>query len=253
MFLTHCRVVTRLLAMPMGLLVCFAAVSSATEELPSVDDVLAAYVSAIGGEEAHRKITNRTVEGSVEIPDMGANGRFESIAMAPDKALTIVDLPGFGEIRQGFNGTVAWEKNPMMGIREKSGLELFATKLDAEFYRDIKLRETYPTMEVRGTAQVGERETYLIEGTPERGNPEKLYFDVENGLLLRQDIERESAQGMIPIKVYFEDYQEVDGIRIPFRVHQQNPALSMKIQLQKVTHNVSIDAAEFEKPTEDTP
>ncbi len=221
---------------------------AATEAMPAVDQILDKYVKALGGKAAIEKLTSRTAKGTFEIAAMNATGSFEAYAKAPNKSAIIIDIPGFGTIKEGYDGSVAWAMDPMNGLREKKGLELAAAKLDAEFHQDIKLKELYPKMEVKGKEKVGEREVYVIIATPAEGNPEKMYFDAETGLLVRKDMERESPQGQMPVEVYLEDYRELDGVKVPHTLRQNTPMFSMTIKFEEVKHNLSIDDAKFAKP-----
>src|SRR5687768_1863763 len=108
-------------------------------KLPTVQQVLANYVKAIGGREAVEKIKSRQAKGTVEMQPMGLKGSFESIAASGDRSLTKMNLAGIGELVEGYDGKVAWAVNPIQGNREKSGAELLQAKLNNDFYRDVRM------------------------------------------------------------------------------------------------------------------
>ncbi|HLG16498.1 MAG TPA: hypothetical protein VJH03_18625 [Blastocatellia bacterium] len=216
--------------------------------MPSVDEVLARYVAAIGGKEAVQKLTSRTAKGTFEIPAMGVSASAEMFAKAPNKSLLVLDIPGFGIIRDGFDGTIGWAEEPQGGLREKTGAELAASKRDNDFYRDIRLKEIYSKMELTGKEKVGDRDAYAVAATAPDGSTEKLYFDVETALMVRADTERETPQGKLPIQAFMEDYKEVDGIKMPFTLRQSTAAFSFTIKLTEVKHNVAIEDSKFAKP-----
>ncbi len=220
----------------------------ATADLPSVDKVLEKYVAALGGKDAIMKLTSRTAKGSFDLPAMGASGTFEAFSKAPNKAGSKIEIAGFGEIRNGFDGAKGWAQDPMSGMREMSGEELAATKLDAEFFKDIKMKELYKQLVVKGKEKVGGAETIVVEATPAEGSPEKYYFDAATGLLLRHDTERESPQGKMAIETTFEDYRAVDGVQVFHTMKQNTPAFAVTIKLTEVKHNVAIEDAKFAKP-----
>ncbi len=220
----------------------------AAAELPSVDKVLEKYVAALGGKDAIMKLTSRTAKGSFELPAMGASGSFEAFSKAPNKSGSKIEIAGFGEIRNGFDGAKGWAQDPMSGLREMSGLELAATKLDSEFFKDLKMKELYKQLVVKGKEKVGSAETIVVEATPAEGAPEKYYFDAATGLLLRHDTERESPQGKMAIETSFEDYRAVDGVQVFHTMKQNTPAFAITIKLTEVKHNVAIEDAKFAKP-----
>ena len=217
--------------------------------MPSIDEVLTKYVKAIGGKEAHQKLTSRTAKGTFEIPAMGISAAAELFAKAPNKSLTVIDVPGYGVVQEGFDGTVAWAMEPQNGLREKAGAELAATKRDEDFYRDLHFKELYPKLEIAGKESIGDREAYGMKATAADGTVDKFYFDTQSGLLVRADIERETPQGKLPIQTFFEDYKEVDGVKIPFTVRQSTAAFSFVVKLTEVKHNVEISDAKFAKPS----
>jgi len=219
------------------------------ETMPTIDQILDKFVQALGGKAAVEKLNSRVSKGSFEIPAMGAGGPIEMYAKAPNKNLVIINIAGFGVVQQGFNGTVAWAQEPTGGLRELSGPELVAAKRDAEFYADIKFKEMYSKMTVKEKTKVGDKDAYLVEAVPTEGAVQKLYFDAQTGLVLRQDREADTPQGKMPIEVYLEDYRVVDGVKLPFTVKQVTPAFSFTIKLDEIKHNVPVDDAKFNKPS----
>src|SRR2546426_1130067 len=136
------------------------------------------------------------------------------------------------------------------GFRELSGQELANTKRSSDFYQSLKLRQLYPKMTLKGTEKVGQRESYVVEADPGDGSLRRMYLDVETGLLVRNDTELDTAtQGRMKIEVYFDDYKEVDGVKVPFTVRQVNPNISWVIKATEVRHNVPVDDAKFAKPS----
>jgi hypothetical protein len=234
----------------MVLLLCLAITSAIAQEaaLPTVDQILEKFVEASGGKPANEKLGSRISEGSFEIPEMGVYGSLTIYDKAPNKRALLVEIPGFGTFKQGVDGEVAWEDNPMSGITVRSGAALAAAKRDAAFHREQNLRDHFKQIEVKGRQQIGEQEVYALEMTPEEGDPETWYFDVATGLLARVDAVRDGPQGSAQIQTSFKDYRETDGIKMPFRVDQVMPGMTFVTKLLDVRHNEEIDDALFAKP-----
>jgi zinc protease len=221
---------------------------SAAEPLPTVDQILDKYIEALGGREALEKITSRQAKGSFDLPAMGASGTLTMMAKAPNKSAMTIDIPGFGVVQTAFDGTMGWENNPMAGMRELAGKELAARKRDSAFNGELKFKELYQKIEVRGKEKVAEKDAYVIEATPPEGSVEKMYFDARSGLLVRHDAERESPQGSAVLETYFGDYREVDGIKVPFTIKQVMPQFTIQIKFDEMKQNVDIEDAKFTKP-----
>ncbi len=102
--------------------------SAGNVKLPTAKEIFDKYLESVGGRPAIEKIKTRKMTGSVELPAMGLKGTFEIISKAPDKSAVIINLNGFGEITEAFDGNEAWSSNPLEGQRVKTGKELEDTK-----------------------------------------------------------------------------------------------------------------------------
>ena len=221
---------------------------AATETTPTADQLIDKFVKALGGKEALEKLTSRTSKGKIEIAAFNVSGTFEAQNKNPNLTSMNADLTGAGVFKSGFDGTVAWEANPMIGLREKAGTELADARLEAVFHRELRMKELFPTMVVKGKQQVAGKDAWVVLATPKEGSPITMYFDAQSGLVLRDDAERESPEGKVPIQTYYEDYREVDGIKMPFKMRQVSPMFELVIALDEVKHNGPVDDAKFKKP-----
>src|SRR5678816_3268998 len=120
---------------------------------PTADQIIDKFVKAIGGKEALEKLNTRTSKGKIEIAAFNVSGTFEAQNKNPNLTSMNADLTGAGLFRSGFDGQVAWEANPMAGLREKAGTELADAKLEAVFHRELRMKELFPTMVVKGKQQ----------------------------------------------------------------------------------------------------
>lgn len=221
---------------------------TATAKMPTAQEILNKYAQALGGKTAYEKIKTRMTKGTMEIVPMGIKGTFESYSAAPNKSIYKSSLAGIGELTEGFDGQIAWSVNPLQGNRDKQGEELAQTKLTNNFYREVNLAQLYPKIEQKGTEKVGENDAYVLVGTPDNLPPETFYFDVKTGLLVRQDATAISPEGKTPIKTFFEDYREVDGVKLPFRMRTVMPQFEIVMIITEVKNNVTVDEGKFTKP-----
>jgi len=104
-------------------------------------------------------------------------------------------------------------------------------------------------MEVKGKDKVGSSEVYVIEATPAEGSPEKLYFDVHTGLLLRHDVKDENSQGKIASENYMDDYKYVDGVRVAHTIKRVTPMFTTIMKFTGIKTNVPVDDTKFDKPS----
>src|SRR5215213_1675098 len=212
-------------------------------QLPTLEAVLAKYVAAIGGRDAQRRITSRVSKGRVDVPEVSFGGKLEVYAKAPNKSLTVMNVEPTGLVRQGFDGRTGWN----LPGNSASGIDR-AALVDVDFYREIKLKEQYTRIRLLGKVKEGFREVYLVEAVPRSGAAENLYFDVESGLLVRRDLPRQTSRGTIRTEVYFSDWRDVDGVKVPFKITQAMQNTKFVITLEDVKHNVAVDDAIFLRP-----
>jgi zinc protease len=217
-------------------------------KLPATGEIIANYVKALGGREANEKIKTRSAKGTIELSPMGVKGTVEVLSAAPDKSYTNGNLTGIGTFLEGYDGKVSWTSDPMRGAREKSGQELLQVKLSTDFYRELHLDKLYPKMEVKGIESVGGKDAYVVVATPDGVPAETFYFDVASGLLVRSDSTAIAPEGTAAIKTFYEDYRDVDGIKVPFKTRSVLPQYELVTTLTEVKNNVAIDDAKFSKP-----
>jgi hypothetical protein len=126
-------------------------------------------------------------------------------------------------------------------------------------HREARLDEVYTKLMLKGRAQLGEREAYLIDATTGDGDTQKLYFDTETGLLIRRDgrarivsrtsrINKEQIS-MADVEIYYDDYRGIDGIKLPYTVQEKTPAGITITSYEQISHNVLIKDEKFEMPT----
>ena len=231
--------------------------------LPTVDEVFDRYVQAIGGKEAVSKITTRVmsltllrpklIDGDTVNAHMLARGetwRAEVYQKAPDKYLIVTTTPD-EVIQQGFNGTVGWVQSPN-GRRQMSAAEVVRFKRRADFFAEINRQQQYSKLAVAGIVKIDGREAYRIEALNADNKTEQLFFDTQNGLLIRRIVLTPTALGPDPEQTDYADYREVNGIRLPLTVkvsYLDDSHLGTTQKIIEIRQNVPLEDARFEMPT----
>jgi len=224
-------------------------------KLPSADQILDKYLAAVGGANALTKIKTRVLKGTIDA--MGSQNPIEIYAQAPDKRISI-SHPHSGPSVTAFNGEVGWLTTPA-GVHQMSGAEREAARIDAQLYFAARLRSLYKEFHVFPGEEVAGRQTVVVTAQPEIRSPYiparptarpplRLYFDQENGLLLRLVRYAETPLGRNPTQIDYGDYRENDGVKIPYRWTLTRPNGSFTIRIDKVDQNVPIDEKLFVPP-----
>lgn len=194
------------------------------------------------------KIRTVQMTGTISYPAQGLQGRYEALYKAPNKTLIKLNIQGLGEVQQGYDGKVGWEKNPMTGLRELQGAELAQMRQSAQMGASNDLRKTLRNPKLAGQEKVGNRNTFVITAQTTTGAPIKVFVDAQRYLPLRMDIEIATPQGKLNTTTFLEDYRRVDGIMYPFTTRQSTAGIEAVVKTERVRHNVPIDDAIFRKP-----
>lgn len=231
-----------------------AAETAATSELPALEKVLARYVDAVGGKARLEKLNSRVIEGEVEMSAVPGTFALRVSSKAPDKQLSVITIPGFGELREGYDGTNGWVKNPMQGVADRPAAELPKVRRDAQFNRELQYSKIYPDLSVKSVDRTGPEPLVIAESRPDSKSLERFYFGQTSGLLVRQDSEFEGQNGRVSATAHFEDYREVEGgVRLPHAIRitargADGMEMTLQLTVKTVKHNVPLDDAEFRKP-----
>ena len=223
-----------------------AASTGASRSTPSMNEILAKYVDAIGGSGAVQKNQTRAEQGSVEGPH-GLHAAIETFRTAPDKAFAIVHRPN-GDVMEGVDGNVGWGKRANGEVTEESGDELARSRQWAEFYPGEHFKKDYERFQVGGIENVNGHDAYVMVAWWKDGGADRIYFDVQSGLLLRITHRIESPLGALPLQTDYEDYRDVNGLKIPFTVRVTRVDGTTTYTWQKMEANVAIDPSRYEKP-----
>jgi hypothetical protein len=225
------------------------AAAAPTGAMPTTEQVIEKYIRAIGGEAAINRIKTRVSRGAEVTTNKMTpplSTPLEVYQTAANKLLVIRNEPQ-GLSYKGFNGAVAWLKDAR-GQSEIEGKELAEEKRNADFFRYLKIKDTYPAMRVLGREKVGDREAYVIGATSRDDSREKLYFDADTGLLVRRYVTFKTALGSIPEVTDFAEYKEVGGIKLPFIVSWSRPPFTSTQKFVEIKLNAPIDETKFDKP-----
>ena len=212
----------------------------------AIDEILKSYEDAIGGTEAIEGVTSYKIKATYLLS--GVTGPMEVWHKAPKKRLSIVEIPGAGTLKKGFDGENNWVQTPAGTFVDNSPQEIAELERDAEVFSSSQIKRQFESMKLENKARLSGRDVHVIEGKPPKGPAEKLFFDVDSGLLVRWDMARRNARGTVFVKTHLEDYRQVGKLKMPFKVRFMFESFTFTVNLEEVQHNVQIDDAIFKKP-----
>ncbi len=228
------------------------AAPGSADELPPGETIIQKAVQAAGGADAMKRLENRWMKGSMEIPAMGLKATMTSWSARPASTFTMMESEALGPMQSGGDGTWYWESNAMSGSKLKDGEELTLARREADFEGLSNWRAWFKTAETAGVDTIDGRPAWKVTMTPNQGAPETWWFDRESGMQVKAAMKITTDQGTFPVDVFFSDYREVDGLQIPFRMKQSvmNGMQVMEFVTDSVAHNVSIPDGRFDPPAE---
>jgi carboxyl-terminal processing protease len=210
--------------------------ASAFKSTPQAEMIMERYIKAVGGREAIEGLKNRASVGVCTFPFQGLTGQVTIYEQAPYKRSIEIDIPNLGVMREVFDGKRGWVQNSMMGYYEYKEPALSLLRREFDFYKITKYRELYSEIIYKGAFDSAQGRVEVLQVSYPGGYRDELHFDAKTGLLVY-------GEGM-----RLGDYRQVDGVKLPFLMTMFVAGLEIKIQLEKVSHNVEIGAEAFAEP-----
>lgn len=178
------------------------------------------------------------LEGEVETWDDVVNGRFvDRMVLGPTRSA------------KGFDGTTVWSQDGSGRVRQEQGEGSRLGAVNESYRRSLaywfparRPAETQPV----GHRQEGARLFDVVRITPIGGRPFELWLDAKTGLIDRTIEDR----AIETTTVFYSDYREVQGLRVPFSVRVTNgdTQYDAHMTVAAVELNVDIDGGMFQMP-----
>lgn len=178
---------------------------------PSIEQIFSKYFAAVGGNVA-TSTKSLVLKGRREA-SQSRNWSNEITIASPNKVLVVTTTPQSTN-RQIINGDKGWIVSGT-NVRNLSAAEAVEVGRSlGELFNIIKVRPS-ASMTFGGIQKVGDRDAHMVENvTPTE--TERYYFDAQTGLILRKITLRKTVLMPFPEQVDFEDYRDVDGVKLPF-------------------------------------
>lgn len=215
------------------------------QALPQASDIVAKYVSAIGGKDAIMKVTSLKQVATMEIPSIGMSAEMEMYSAAPNKMASKTNIPGLGEMLNGYNGTVGWDMNPMQGPRLLADKELTNMADGADFYANMLYSaDRYASMTTLGDTVINGEKAYKVKMVRKSSGKESFsFFSATSGLLLAGISTQESQMGALETTQVVSEYKKFGDLMIPTKIQQSMGPQSMTLTVKSVEINGAPESA----------
>lgn len=227
-----------------ALLVAIASPAAAQDDLPPASAIIQKYIDALGGTDALKSMA--TVKGTGKIDVNGQ--QFDFVAYyGPQRFYRKMDFPNDAVYEQGYNGEVAWEKNPSMGNRKLEGAEKadFVRRMD---HLDMLTWSDFPGKITTKAKDISVRgvNCYQVDFDPKEGNSVSRYFAQDSGLLIKVATILESPNGPVAVDIFYDDYKDFQSGKMSMKRTQEIGQGVISFTFEKV-EVLDKFPAEFEK------
>lgn len=219
--------------------------TTAPRTRPTIDEIFARYLQAIGGAKA--TATTTVVMKGTRAASQNRNWPNEITWSAPDKLLSVMTLPN-STVRQIAVGDHGWVLNGK-NLQTLTAEQAASARRGLEEVIDAVKVKPAPGMQLAGVEKIDGREMWVVvKSTPETTT--SYDFDVETGLLRRRLTINHTAVLPIPEQTDFEDYREVDGVKLPFIIRRSaiDTYDSWTRTFTEIKRNVAVPDALFAQP-----
>ena len=230
-----------------------AAAEKPAVELPKASDIIAKVADALGGREAWGKVKSVEMKGTMEIPAANIKGSMISRSLAPNSMVVVMDLPGFGKVSTGFDGTTAWSVDPTSGPRLLEGDEKAAFMREAAMTKDLDLASHWEALETVGEGKFGGFDCWKV-AAKRGGESATLWFEKETGLPRGTEMVVSTQLGKIPVVSTIVEYKSFDApnagsVKIGSRTETKQMGQLMVATVETVAIN-GLDPKSLELPVE---
>jgi len=224
-----------------------AALSVDGQDLPGAPSLIARHVAAIGGAEALRAIATMRATGVTELPAQGMRGTFEMLAGRPAKSVLRLEMGGIGKVETGFNGTVGWMLDPMVGPSVVSGRQLDEMRNESHFDAVLHPADLIKSMATTARVEFDGRSAFKVHVVFHSGQQRDEYFDVDTGRMLGVEGESQTPLGVMPVKVMLRDYKAFGALTHPGRMVQSAMGIEQHFLFEQYEYN-TVKPEAFEPP-----
>jgi hypothetical protein len=210
--------------------------------------VLADYAQAVGGRDAWKRLRSMHAKRSLTVSGQGASGSEEHWATADGKNLGESTLTGVGSFQQGFDGRVAWSKDPIFGLRKLEGAELEDARINGAWNAETDLARLYVNVTSVPPPKNADASLECVELKRKVGSPSVLCFDPKTHLRAQQTGVQPSPGGEIPYKIEFGDWREIDGIKTWFEEKMTAGPSTIEARITSLKFDEKLSASKFRMP-----
>lgn len=229
---------------PLATAFLLAATSLAAQDIDAIFD---RYNKAVDPGNRAAALPGMKLSGEFEMAAAGIKATMEIFQRRPRQVLTVIQIPGLGEMRQGYDGTTTWSSDPMGGPRILTGLEAATITDGADLETIRRARANFAAVEPVGEAEIEGEKCVRVHLTWKSGRKTTECYSVTSGLVIESAGTQQTPQGEIQTSTRISDYRDVGGVMMPHLMVTSMMGIQQVIRITAIEPGEQ-DAARFELP-----
>jgi zinc protease len=225
--------------------VAAAASTAAAAPKKTASEVISKYITVIGGEAELKKINS--IEEIADFEVQGQKLAANMKQLAPNLESNEISMNGTPVMKDVFNGTAGTKSQGPSKI-QYTAAEIAEKKAKKGIF-DQLYYGTDSKVEVAGTVKVGAADAYKLSITSPAGQKKTEYYDVNSGLLIKDERTVTQNGTDLTITVEYGDYRKAGNILLPYKLNQsvQTPAGAQEfvITVKEVKINSGLKPTDF--------
>lgn len=209
--------------------------NKAVPEGMMVKDVYDAYLKAIGGEAAVKKVETMAMMGSATV--QGMNVSFMMKQTVDGKTAQVVSMNGMTLSKEIYNGKMGYKEaqGQKMDFTEE---EMMDAKKDAAIFPELTVSED---AKLTGIEKVNGKDAYVVQSSEDT----KDFYDTESNLKVQSVTTVSQGGQTMSNTTGFEDYKEVKGVMHPHVMKVSFGPQVVEIKMNEVKVNEGVSDADF--------
>lgn len=209
----------------------------------TADDLVAKYMTALGGEQNLRALKSMTMKGTMFA--QGQSLDLKANYVLPGKSYMEIAMGGMIMQIVATNGKDAWTKSPMTGTFYMTGPEKDEALEQAEIFPLLDYKKNGAKVKYLGEDMVKGAKALKLEYVGTKNDTVIYFFDATTFLAVKQ------KRG--PATTTLSDYRKVGSIMMPYKMGIQADAQTMMMSIDTIAVNVAVSESLFVMPKDAKP
>ncbi len=211
---------------------------AAIPEGTTVEAILEKYMEAIGGKAKLEGVESYAMLAEAEM--QGMKLELEMKKTTREQFMQDVKVMGNSMQKQVLDGN----KGYMVAQGQRKDLtpeEIERVKEESAAFPELNYLAA-GNITLEGVESVGDKKAYKLKITDKKA----AFYDVETGLKLQETNLEEVQEQQMTNTLIYDDYQEVSGIKFPFKLIQNMGPQSFEFVVKEIKVNEGVSASDFE-------